>query len=62
MNPTPLYSPPRFPRFFRSKPGEISEGRCWCCSHGGYLYIGTSLLNLIWIFITEFQNDKHLVG
>ena len=50
------------PRFFRSKPGEISEGMSWCCSHGGYLYIGTSLWNLIWIFITEFRDDKHLVG
>lgn len=62
MKITPLYVPPRFPRFFRSERGEISPERVWCCLHEEYLYIGSSLWNLLWIFATQFRDDRHLVG
>lgn len=61
FNPTPLYTPPRLPKFRHTKPGEIGPGRSWICVHDCYLYMSDSLLSLIWIVLTEWKNDKHLV-
>ncbi len=49
-------------RIYKEKPGVISESSCWVCSHAGFLYIEDTLLKLLWSIVTEFKNDKHLVG
>jgi hypothetical protein len=49
-------------RIFKEKAGVISEGRCWICVSNGYLYIEDTLLKLLWVLITEWKHDKHLVG
>ena len=43
----------------------ISAGSSWCCSYDGvpgFLHIADNLPSLIWQVITEFRNDRHLVG
>ena len=34
----------------------------WCLIWGPYLYIKPNLIFLTWQIITEWNNDKHLVG
>ena len=48
---------------FWSPPGDISLLGCWCClARGGYLYIGLTLWELLYVMITEWRADRHLVG
>jgi len=52
-------------KIWKEKAGVISPGPCWCCSYDGvpgYLHVHDSLLKLLWEVVTEFRNDKHLVG
>lgn len=52
-------------RIWREKPGVVSPGPAWCCMYDGipgYLHIQDSLPSLLWEILTEFRNDKHLVG
>lgn len=59
---TPLQpSPPKF-RIFKSKRGEIGPESYWCCIYDCYFHTNNSLLHLIYEIITEWKNDKHLVG
>lgn len=46
----------------KEKPGVISEGPCWVCTSQGYLYTHDSLFGLLWTVISEWKNDRHLVG
>ncbi len=49
-------------KIFREKAGIISVDRCCVAYHKGYLYTADTLLQLLWTVLTEFNNDKHLVG
>lgn len=47
----------------REKPEVISPGPCWviiesCC----YYYCHDTFFGVLWQCITEWRNDKHLVG
>jgi hypothetical protein len=48
--------------FWREKHGVVSPGPVWCCTYSAYLHTQDSLPKLLWELITEFRNDKHLVG
>jgi len=37
-------------------------GGAWLIIHNGYMYDHNTLLKTFWAFITEYQNDRHLVG
>lgn len=47
---------------WKQKAGVISKGPCWCAYFGGYLYIEDTLLKLLWVMLTEWKHDRHLVG
>lgn len=48
---------------FKEKPGVISKESCWVMiDNHGYIYIHGTLLGLLKEVITEWKNDKHLVG
>jgi hypothetical protein len=49
-------------KIFKEKPGVISVKHCWVAIGGGYMYIEDTLLGLIWLLITEWKHDRHLVG
>lgn len=49
-------------KLFREKPGIISEEPVWVLFWGPYMHINASLLGLAWEFITEYQDDRHLIG
>lgn len=49
-------------RLFRERAGVISPGPCWVCIYGCYLHADENLFRLLWSVITEYKNDKHLVG
>jgi len=49
-------------KIYKEKAGIISEQSVWVCINNDYLYISENLLKLIWILLTEWNNDKHLVG
>ncbi len=49
-------------KIFREKPKTISKETVWVCIHNEYLYTHINLFKLIWIVITEWKSDKHLVG
>ena len=49
-------------RLFRERAGVISTGPCWVCIYDCYLHADENLLRLLWSVITEYKNDKHLVG
>lgn len=47
---------------FKSKHGEISELPSWCAIELCYLYTSDSLCGLVYQMVTEWRDDKHLVG
>ena len=49
-------------KIFRARAGMISAGPCWVIFVGCYMYIGDTLLGALWQCVTEYQDDKHLVG
>lgn len=50
-------------KIFKEVAGKISDKPCWCCiAEGCYLYTHDYLIGLLWIIVTEWRSDKHLVG
>lgn len=49
-------------RLFREKAGVISAGPVWVFVDGEWLYVGSSLVGLIWVVVFEWRSDDHLVG
>lgn len=52
-------------RIFRERAGVISPGNCWVCLYGGvpgWMHTSESLPKLLWEVVTEWKNDRHLVG
>ena len=47
---------------FKEKAGVISKDPVWVCIDSGYLYTAPTLFKLIVILVTEWRNDKHMVG
>lgn len=49
-------------KIWREKAGVLSEEPCWVALHGCYLYTADTLLGLLWLAVTEWNNDRHLAG
>jgi len=50
-------------RIWKEKPGVISSGSSWCLVYDGcYLHVCDSLPQLLWEVLTQFKNEKHMVG
>lgn len=49
-------------KIYKEKAGIISEYPIWIILHEGYLYESRTLFRVLWLFITEYKHDKHLVG
>lgn len=49
-------------KIFHQEAGVISKEPVWVCIHDSYLYIEDTLPRLVWKVITEWKNDKHIVG
>lgn len=47
---------------FREKPGVISKDAVWVCFYSHYIHTGDTLASLLWDVVTEYKNDRHLVG
>ena len=47
---------------FKEKAGIISPNSCWVCIHDGYMYIGNTLIELIAVLNTKWEDDQYLVG
>lgn len=47
---------------FREKAGVIGEKPVWVCFHSTYMYLGDSLPQLLWVMITQWNDDRNLVG
>lgn len=45
---------------YKEKAGVISKTEVWVAINKGYMYIGNSLLQLLYIIVTEWKCDKHL--
>jgi len=50
------------PRIHKEKAGVISEGECWVIFHGCWMYCDDTLPKAIWLMISEYRSDRHLVG
>jgi hypothetical protein len=52
-------------RIFRERAGVISPGNCWVCLYGGvpgWMHTSESLPKLLWEVVTEWKDDRHIVG
>ncbi len=49
-------------RLFKEKAQVISERPIWVFTESAYLYCNESLIKLAIEVLTEWRNDKHLVG
>lgn len=49
-------------KIYREKAGVISKEPVWVIIDSGWLYISKSFLRLLWIYITEYKHNRHLVG
>lgn len=47
---------------FKEKAGIISKDPVWVAIQSDYLYIAPTLFRLLWLLITEWKNDRHLIG
>lgn len=45
-----------------SPPGEISGEGCWVIVGESHLYIAGTWLGVVWLAVTEWCHDRHLVG
>lgn len=50
-------------KVFRERPGIISPNSIWVgFGCGPYMYTHSRLIGLLWLMLTEWKDDKHLVG
>lgn len=47
---------------FKEKAGVVSEGPIWICFEREFMYMAPTLLGLIWQVITEWRNERYMVG
>lgn len=47
---------------YREHSGVIGHGACWVCFHRSYLYTHDTLPGLLWLMLTEWNHDRHLIG
>lgn len=47
---------------FWSPPGEISAHGCWVLVDVPWLYCHDTFVGLLWQILTEWRQDRHLVG
>jgi len=49
-------------QIFKEKAGVISEKPVWVCFHHEFMYTSRTIIGLIFQIITEWKNEKHMVG
>ena len=49
-------------KLFRERAGVISEVPVWVCLANHRIFIHERFLSLVWIVVTEWNDDRHLVG
>ena len=49
-------------RLSREKPGALSPGTCWVLVHSCYMYTRPTLIGTLWQALTQWCDDRHLVG
>ena len=49
-------------KIFKEKAGVISEEPTWICFHNCYMYTHSTLFGLLITIITEWKQDKNMVG
>lgn len=48
---------------FREKPGVLSYEAVWVCLDSeGFMYTARTLVRLLWIVLSEWQDERHMVG
>ena len=48
--------------FWKEKAGVICPTECWVAVHSCWMHTGSSFFDVAWNVITEWKNDRHLVG
>ena len=49
-------------KIFKEKAGVFSLDPVWVCFESHYMYDADTLITLIWLIITEWRHDRHLIG
>ncbi len=49
-------------KIFREKAGVISKNHVWVCFHNEYMYLGDTLPGLLLEIVTNWKNDRNMVG
>lgn len=49
-------------KIYKEPAGVISSVPIWIAMYSCYMHCNESFWSLIWELITEFKNEKHLVG
>jgi hypothetical protein len=50
-------------KLYREKAGVISAEPCWVfLDKKGYMYLDYKLHKLLWEVLTEWRDDKHIIG
>ncbi len=49
-------------KIFKEEADVISNYPIWVCIDKCWMYTDESLLRLLWIIITEYKHNKHLIG
>ena len=47
---------------FKEKAGVISRDPIWVIFYSCYMYTADTLLGVLWLFITEFKHERHMIG
>lgn len=48
-------------KIFKEKPNIISEKAVWVCFSHEYMYISETLFGLLYIILSEWKHDTHLI-
>ena len=49
-------------QIYQEKAGMISPVPCWVCICDEYMYLADTLIKLVDVLNTEWEDDKHMVG
>ena len=49
-------------KIFKEKAGVISPDPRWVCFESHYMYDSDTLVGLVWLIVTEWRHDRHIVG
>lgn len=47
---------------FKEKAGVLADTPLWVIFHHTHMYSHKTLFGVLWLFLSQYKHDKHLIG